>query len=82
MNSAVSGDDGLEHDLSVITEIRNDFAHAPRPMAFEVQSIADQCATLRVLPDMKNISPACVTRRSSVNCSRGFSTSLVRTLLL
>jgi hypothetical protein len=50
-------DDGLEHDLSVITEIRNDFAHAPRPMAFEEQSIADQCATLRVLPDMKNVSP-------------------------
>ena len=50
-------DDGLEHDLSVITEIRNDFAHTPRPMAFEHQSIADQCATLRVLPDMKNVSP-------------------------
>jgi hypothetical protein len=50
-------DDGLEHDLSVITEIRNDFAHTPRPMAFEDQSIADQCARLRVLPDMKNVSP-------------------------
>ena len=50
-------DDDLEHDLSVITEIRNDFAHTPCPIAFEDKLIADQCATLRILPGMKNVSP-------------------------
>jgi hypothetical protein len=49
-------DDNLEHDLSVITKIRNDFAHTPSPTAFEDKLIADQCATLRALPDMKNVS--------------------------
>ena len=50
-------DEHLEHDLSVITEIRTDLAHSSNPVAFEDKLIADRCATLRLFSEMKNVSP-------------------------
>ena len=48
----------LEHDLSVIAEIRDELGHSPRPLAFENSLVADRCATLRVFPeDRKSVSP-------------------------